>query len=444
MTPPNATPPKAAPTKVAKTSQGHDAHGPAGAAAHHVAPHPAQPPKALTAREQGIMQGYPPAPEAIPGASNWDLPPFNRWSFSNMRNLFPTADVPRGAGPVRDLPAAQQELRAIRFDTLAGPQQSVGDWLDSSYTDGFMVMSRGRVVHESYSEDMGALQPHLSQSVAKSVVGTLAGVLHGEGLLDLEAPMPSLVPELAHSGYAGATLRQVLDMRSGVRFNEDYGTPGSDMTRIDIASGWRPPETDHPPATIRDVILTLPQERGHGEGFKYRSIETDVVAWALERAAGASLAELLSDRIWTRMGAERDAYFTVDGAGTALADGGFNATMRDYARLGLLLLEGGAWNGQQIIPEDWIRASATGDRAVFGEPYTATSPKGAYSRQWWIHDAARGDFMARGVFGQLIYIDPKTDFLAVKMSSWPDFLIHSYTVDMLTAVTAIRDALAPA
>jgi CubicO group peptidase (beta-lactamase class C family) len=396
-----------------------------------------------TARDQGIMQGFPPAPEAIPGASNWDLPPFNRWSFCNMRNLFPTADVPRGAGPVRALPGAQQELRAIRFPTLAGHKQSVGDWLGASYTDGFMVMSRGRVVHESYSGDLGALSPHLSQSVAKSVVGTLAGVLHGEGILDLDAPMPSLVPELAHSGYAGATLRHVLDMRSGVRFNEDYGTPGSDMTRIDIASGWRPAEGGHPPATIRDVILTLPQERPHGEAFHYRSIETDVIAWALERAAGASLSTLLSDRIWSRMGAERDAYFTVDGAGTALADGGFNATMRDYARFGLLLLEGGAWNGTQIVPEEWIRASATGDRAAFGEPYTATSPKGAYSRQWWIHDASRGDFMARGVFGQLIYMDPKTDFLAVKLSSWPDFLIHSYTVDMLSAVTAIRDALAP-
>ena len=440
---PSMTPPTAKPPKV-PAPHAHAAHpaAPVPPATPAAPAGPAQPIPA--ARDLGIMQGFPPAPDSIPGPSNWDLPPFNRWSFCNMRNLFPTADVPRGSGPVRALPPAQQELRSIRFPTLAGPQQTIGDWLNTSYTDGFMVISRGRTVHESYHGDLGALNPHLSQSVAKSVVGTLAGVLHGEGALDLDAPMPSLVPELAQSGYAGATLRQVLDMRSGVRFNEDYGTPGSDMTRIDIASGWRPAEGGHPPATIRDVILTLPQERAHGEAFHYRSIETDVIAWALERAAGASLADLLSSRIWSRMGAERDAYFTVDGAGTALADGGFNATMRDYARLGLLLLEGGAWGGAQIVPEDWIRASASGDRAVFGAPYTATSPKGAYSRQWWIHDAARGDFMARGVFGQLIYLDPKTEFLAVKMSSWPDFLIHSYTVDMLSAVTAIRDALAPA
>ncbi|MFD0857563.1 serine hydrolase domain-containing protein [Roseovarius aquimarinus] len=451
------TPPNAAPTPRALEAPAPDAGAPLATAAALAAPaphgtahphpghggHSAHGPVS-TAHQMGIMEGFPPAPEAIPGPSNWDLPPFNRWSFSNMRALFPTADVPRGAGPVRSLPAAQEELRGLKFTTLAGARQSVGDWLDASYTDGFMVMSRGRIVHESYPGGHDPLSPHLSQSVAKSVVGMLAGVLESEGLIDLAAPMPSLVPELARSGYAAATLGQVLDMRSGVRFNEDYGTPGSDMTRIDIASGWRPAEGGLPAATIRDVILTLPQERPHGAAFHYRSIETDVIAWALERAAGAPLAQLLSDRIWSRMGAERDAYFTVDGAGTALADGGFNATMRDYARFGQLILEGGAWNGAQIIPEDWIRASATGDRAAFGEPYTATSPKGAYSRQWWIHDAARGDFMARGVFGQLIYLDPKTEFLAVKLSSWPDFLIHSYTVDMLHAVTAIRDALAPA
>ncbi len=397
-----------------------------------------------TAREMGIMQGHPPVAEAIPGPSNWDLPPFNRWSFQNMRSLFPTADVPRGAGPVRALPSTHQDILPIDYKTLEGPRQTVRDWLNTSYTDGFLVMSRGQVVHESYHNDMGALTPHLSQSMAKSVVGTLAGVLHGEGALDLDALMSDIVPEMAHSGHAGATLRNVLDMRSGVRFTEDYGIPGSDMTHIDIASGWRPPAPGAPVPTIRDVILGLPQERPHGEAFKYRSIETDVIAWALERSANQSLASLLSERIWSRIGAERDAYFTVDRAGTALADGGFNATLRDYTRFGLMMLEGGAWDGVQIVPEAWVRASAAGDRAAYGEPYTAVSPKGAYSRQWWIHDAERGDFMARGVFGQLIYIDPKTDFLAVKLSTWPDFLIHSYTVDMLAAVTAIRDALSPA
>ncbi len=405
-------------------------------------PHPAPPPP-LTAREQGIMEGFPPAPEKIPGPTTWDMPPFNRWSFQNMRSLFPTTDVRRGDAPVRDLPAAPQEgLGEITFKTMAGETSTIDDWLSHSYTDGFLVMSRGKVVTEQYFNDMEGHTPHLSQSVAKSIVGTLAGVLHGEGALDLHAPILDLIPELGKSGYAGATVGQVLDMRTGTRFTEDYNTPGSDMTRIDIASGWRPPVQGEPVPTIREVIQTLQAERPHGEAFKYRSIETDVAAWALERAGGQSLAGMLSDRIWQHIGAERDGFFTVDAAGTALADGGFNATMRDYARFGLMMLEGGAVGDRQVVPEAWVRASARGDTASFGEPYTATSPHGAYSRQWWIHDAKRGDFMARGVFGQLIYLDPQTEFMAVKLSTWPDFLIHSYTVDMLSAVTTIRDALA--
>ncbi|WP_203227981.1 serine hydrolase domain-containing protein [Roseovarius dicentrarchi] len=405
------------------------------------APVPA--PIPMTAREQGIMEGFPPAPDKIPGPTTWDMPPFNRWSFQHIRELFPTTEVRRGTGPVRDLPAAPQErLGDVAFKAMSGETTTIDDWLAHSYTDGFLVMSRGKVVTEQYFNDMEGHTPHLSQSVAKSVVGTLAGVLHGEGALDLHAPILDLIPELGKSGYAGATVGQVLDMRSGTRFTEDYNTPGSDMTRIDIASGWRPPVPGEPVPTIREVIQSLPAEREHGEAFKYRSIETDVVAWALERAGGQSLAHMLSDRIWQHIGAERDGYFTVDGAGTALADGGFNAVLRDYARFGLMMLEGGAVNGKQVVPEAWVRACARGDTASFGEPYTATSPHGAYSNQWWIHDAKRGDFMARGVFGQLIYLDPQTEFMAVKLSTWPDFLIHSYTVDMLSAVTTIRDALA--
>ncbi len=401
------------------------------------------PPSPLSAREQGIMQGFPPPRDKVPGPLNWDMPPFNRWSFQNVRSLFPTVDVRRGDGPARKLPAAPQEgLGDVKFKALDGREVSVDDWLAHSYTDGFLLMSRGRVACEQYFNDMETHTPHLSQSVAKSIVGALAGVLHGEGAIDLNAPLLDILPELAQSGYAGATLGQVLDMRSGARFTEDYNTPGSDMTRIDIASGWRPPLPGEQVATIREVIQSLPAERAHGGAFKYRSIETDVVAWALERAGGASLAELLSDRIWQHIGADRDAYFSVDAVGTALADGGFNATLRDYARFGLMMLQGGAVEGRQIVPESWVRASARGDTAAFGAPYTDTSPHGAYSRQWWIHDARRGDFMARGVFGQLIYLDPQTEFMAVKLSTWPDFLIHSYTVDMLSAVIALRDALA--
>ncbi len=399
------------------------------------------PQRPRTARELGIMRGFPPPPEKRPTMENWDLAPFNRWSFQNIRALFPTTDVKRGGEKVRSFAADHQDLGKLTFKATDGSHRTIADWLSESYTDGFLVAHRGKLVTESYFNDMTPQTPHLSQSVAKSVVGALAGVLHGEGLLPLDLPLAELVPELARCGYAHATLSQVLDMQSGVRFIEDYGVPYSDMTRIDIASGWRPLRPGEPAATIRDVILSLPQERPHGQAFSYRSIETDVLAWVIERAAGQSLADLLSDRIWSRLGAEHDAFFTVDAAGTALADGGFNATLRDYARFGQMMLDGGRVGGAQVVPASWIAASRDGETHKFGAPYTDVAPNGAYSRQWWVHDVDRGNFMARGVFGQLIHIDPESGVLVVKLSTWPDYLIESFTRDALAAVTTIREAL---
>lgn len=399
------------------------------------------PPRPRTARELGIMRGFPPPPEKRPTLENWDLAPFNRWSFQNIRSLFPTAAVGRGGGRVRGFEADKQDLGKVQFTGADGARKTIADWLSESYTDGFLVAHRGRVVTESYFNDMTSQTPHLSQSVAKSVVGALAGVLHDEGVLPLDAPLAELVPELDRCGYAHATLGQVLDMQSGVRFVEDYGVPHSDMTRIDIASGWRPQRSGDPRDTIRDVILTLPQERPHGHSFSYRSIETDVLAWVMERVAGQSLAGMLSDRIWSRIGAENDAFFTVDAAGTALADGGFNATLRDYARFGQMMLDGGRVAGEQVVPASWVAASRDGETHKFWAPYSDVAPNGAYSRQWWVHDVNRGNFMARGVFGQLIHVDPEAQVLVVKLSTWPDYLIDSFTRDSLAAVTAIREAL---
>ena len=397
--------------------------------------------KPRTARELGIMQGFPPPPEKRPTLENWDLPPFNRWSFQNIRSLFPTIDISRGNGPVFDMPYALRSLDDFRFEAPEGGEKTVAQCLSDTYTDAFLVLHEGKVLTESYFNDMAPATPHLSQSVAKSVVGALIGILHGEGVLDLDAPLGDLVPELKRCGYKDATLTHLLDMQSGVRFTEDYGIPGSDMTRIDIASGWRPARKGEMRPTIRDVILTLPKVRDHGVIFQYRSIETDVAAWVAERVTGASLAQLISDRIWSRIGAEREAFFTVDAAGTALADGGFNATLRDYARFALMMVEGGRVGDRQVVPEEWVVSLRSGEQDKFGPPYTDLSPNGAYRRQWWTRDVRRGDFMARGVFGQLLYVDPRSRFVAVKLSTWPDYLIPMFSRYEMRMIEAIRDSL---
>lgn len=387
------------------------------------------------------MEGFPPPPESRPTLDNWDMPPFNRWSFQNVRALIPTVEVSRGVGAIRELPYAIDNLSDIAFTALDGEERTVAQLLAQSYTDGFLVLHRGRVVMEHYDNGMSAATAHLSQSVAKSIVGSLAGIIIGRGLIDPQKPLADYVPELAVCGYGDANLSHVLNMTSGVHFDENYGVEGSDITRIDYASGWRPTPADVTRETIYDVILTLQKAREHGEIFQYRSIETDVIGWVLQRVTDTGLAELVSREIWQKIGAEKDASFTVDTAGTPLADGGFNATLRDYARFGLMMANGGQVEDQQVVPADWVAASGTGDANLFGEPYTGVSPKGAYSNQWWVHNVDHGDYMARGVFGQLIYIDPSSQLVAVKLSSWPDYLVPSFTIDALRAIIAIRNEL---
>lgn len=390
-----------------------------------------------TAREWGIMQGFPPEPDKRPMNTNWDLPPFNRWTFQNTRMLFPTTEVHRGDLEPSTLEFAERDLSSVRFQNVSGDSSDIWRLLDETYTDGFLVYHDGKVVFEHYANDMTPKTSHLSQSVAKTIVGTVAGILIEQGVVDPEAPLAAIVPELAQCGYGDATLTQTLSMQSGVQFCEDYNLPNSDMTRVDIACGWRPAREGAAYESIRDIILSLPKIREHGERFEYRSIETDVVAWVLERATSETLSQLISRLLWQPMGAERDAFFNVDREGTALADGGFNATMRDYARFGRLYLNATS-HDDGPVSRSWLRASQVGEASKFGEPYTDVAPNGAYKNKWWVRDVDRGDINARGVFGQLIYLDPKSDFMAVKLSTWPDYLIPDFIKNTFLAIDAIR------
>jgi CubicO group peptidase (beta-lactamase class C family) len=395
-----------------------------------------------TARELGIMRGFPPPPEKRPSLENWDLPPFNRWSFQNIRSLFPTVDVRRGEAPPRTLLSDDSDLENLSFQRPDGTRTNVGAWLSNSYTDGFIVLHNGKIVTEHYANDMAADTSHLGQSLSKSMIGCLAGCVFEDGNLDLDAPLADIVPELAVCGYADATLNQVLDMRSGVGFVEDYGLPDSDMTRVDIAAGWRPSRRGEIRPTIRDVILSLKKEREHGGYFSYRSIETDVVAWVLERVTGENIANLLSSRIWQPLRCEHHAFLTVDEEGTALADGGINATLRDYARFGQMVLDGGRFGDQVVVPPAWINDLTDNcDPTAHGDPYDILSPNGAYCRFWWVHKPSARQLMARGVFGQLIFIDRVRQVVAVKLSSWPDYLIPAFNHEAVVAVSNISRAL---
>ena len=390
-----------------------------------------------------IMAGSPPS-RIVPRA-DWDRPPWNRWAFQHVRELMPTAEVWRGAGAVRALPRRERNLDDLAVAGVKGEVSSLAKVLDDTYTDGFLVIKDGAIAYERYFNGMGERTLHLSQSVAKSFSGALAGILAGRGLLDVTAPVTDYLPELKDTAWKGASLQQVLDMTTGVVFSEEYTNPYSEVGMVDVASGWKPvpPGTDpgfNWPAHVFELILRLKaSERAHGEKFVYRSIETDVLAFAMERVSGRRLPQLLSEEIWQKMGAEESACFTVDPAGYALADGGLNATLRDYGRFGLLMLE----QGGGIVPASWVEATRNGNHGIFGEPYTQTLPGGAYHNQFWIEDKASRNLMARGVFGQWIYINYAHNMVVVKLSTWPDFLWAPFNIVTHKAALSIAAALTP-
>jgi CubicO group peptidase (beta-lactamase class C family) len=395
-----------------------------------------------SAREHGIMQGFPPPPDRRISLATWDHYPFNRWSFQNVRSVLPTRAVRHDPRTVRHLARADIDLRGLITAMPGGGPGPLGHLLPLLDTDGFIVLKGGSICFEMYLNDMTDATLHLSQSVSKSLVGALVGIQIGRGVIDPGSPVERYVPELAGCGYRGARVTDVLDMRSGVRFIEDYLDPDCEMGWLDRASGWKPSRPGDP-ESVYDLVLRLRQDRPHGGRFKYRSIETDVLGWILERTTGRHLCTLMEETLWPPMGAEADGAYTIDRAGTALGDGGLNATLRDYARFGLLMIEDGWRDDVSIIPAEFVSECRRGDPSVFDDAERfARFPQACYSRQWWVLDQSRGISAALGIFGQMIYLDRSNDLVIVFLSSWPAPVDPMRRGLQISAALAVAEALA--
>jgi hypothetical protein len=389
------------------------------------------------------MKGFPVAPNQRVPRDLWDRAPWNRWSFQHIREILPTTEVWRGSGPIWELKENPVDLDLIPFASQSGKNTTVIDWLLQNYADGILVIHHGEIRYERYFNEMTERTLHLSQSMAKSVTSAVAGILVSRGLLDPEERISTYLPELKATGWKDAKLRHALDMTSGVRYVEDYEALDSDIASTDIASGWRSAKPDIPYfQCMWDQILSLNETiREHGEVFEYRSIETDVLAHCMERVTQTRLAELISRELWQPLGVEESACFTVDGAGYPLADGGFNATLRDYARFGEMLCRGGAGNGQQIVPKAWITDSLNADPSIFSDENNMDFDNGAYRNQFWIRDIDRRILIARGVFGQIIYSDLDNHLTIARLASWPEFVSGERKTDDLRAFDAITHFL---
>ncbi len=396
-----------------------------------------------TAFEHGIMEGFPPPKDKRVTIDNWDRHPFNRWSFLNVREILPTVQV-SADNHVNHKFSEQNRM----FDELSvshprdGREETLHSFLESTYTDGFIVLSKDQIIFERYYNSMTRKTLHLSQSVAKSITGAVCGILIHRGQMDRDMKVGHVIPELKDKGYGDASLGDLLDMQSGIKFDENYTDEKSDIAMIDRASLWKPLNASDPQA-ILDIPALLDKSRDHGSYFEYRSIETEVMAWMMQRCTGQSLAKLVSNQLWVPMGAEQSASFTVDRSGHPLADGGFNACLRDYARIGLLYLNKGKICDKQILPEEWVRQTRQdGDVHAFkNHQYAKLFPRGAYKNQFWVRDVDKEQIMARGVFGQMIYIDPTSDMVIVKMSTWPDFINIDFLLDTLDAADSIARML---
>jgi CubicO group peptidase (beta-lactamase class C family) len=382
--------------------------------------------------------------------ANWQDPPFNRWAFQHVRELIPSARIASKAGAVRPLPRKERELSRLAF-SWKGRELNVAEFLDGTWTDGFLVLHGGTLITEQYFNGMRPETPHLLMSVSKSVTSTVAGILAGRGALDPAAEVTTIVPELAGTSFAGATVQDLLDMRAGTRFNEDYADLDADVRSYERVYLWRPPAGDQAAgAEAGDAIAyfgTLQNDGPHGGPFRYRSILTDVLAWLIERAAGERLHDLISRELWQPMGAEFDAEITVDRLGNPMADGGVSATLRDLARFGLLFLRRGSAEGRQVVPSWWIddtvRGAPDGPRAFAEGDERAGYPPGSHYRNcWWVRDPALPFYHGSGINGQSVFVHVPSQTVVAKLSTWPVAWDEDLYGQTVACVQAVAEALA--
>ena len=373
----------------------------------------------------GWMAGSPPPADKTVrfGDGSFYKFPQTRWAFSHMRELVPTVAVSRGPGPVSALPRAERrDLDAVTFTPIGQSQPMTwGAAFDANYTDGIVVLHRGRIVYERYAGALAAERPHIAFSVTKSFVATLAGILIAEGRLDENATVGSLVPELQRSAFGDATVRQLLDMTAALDYSEDYADEDSPVWNLGRAVGFLPiPAGYTRPPTAYQYLASLTRSSPHGERFIYKTPNTDALGWVLRRVSGQPLSELLRDRIFSRLGAEQDAYFLVDATGVEFAGGGLHMALRDLARFGEAMRLGGTFNGHQIVPKAFVDdVRRGGDRQRFAGAGYKTLPGGSYRSMWWVLHNPHGAYSARGIHGQAIYVDPTAEMVIARFGSHP-------------------------
>jgi CubicO group peptidase (beta-lactamase class C family) len=375
----------------------------------------------------GWMQGSPPAPEKqIRFQDDRFLEfPQIRWTLSHMREITPTANVWRGRGAPSDLGEApgglESAIDALSFEDLTGRRLNWAQSLEHTYTDGIVVLHRGRRMYERYFGALQERRPHACFSITKSYAATLAATLIHERALCEAKTVSYYLPEMAGTAYEDATLREVLDMQIGVEYSELYADPKASIWDYGRAGGLRPRGPDYTgPSNFYEYLRTMRKEGTHGAAFTYKTVNTEVLCWVMKRVTGIALQDLLSQRIWSQIGCEEDGYLTVDTIGVAMGGAGLSASLRDLCRFGELVRCEGAWHGRQVIPAQVIADIRRGsDPLKFATAGYTLLAGYSYRDMWWISHNALDVLEARGIHGQRLYIAPKADLVIARFASHP-------------------------
>lgn len=370
----------------------------------------------------GLIGGVSGVP-AAPALDQWQSPQHLAWSMQNIAQFLPVAVIARGPRAT-EFGYAPQDLTAVPVvHPWEDRSATLAEVMDATHTDGWIVTRNGVVVAEQYGGTMLPSSVHLLMSVSKSLTTATAGCLTGTGELDPARQVADYVPALAESGYRGATVRDLLDMRTGIRFSEDYLDETAEVRLLEEAIGWAPRLHEDVPDTLLGFLASLQQERAHGGRFDYKSCETDALGFVIAGATGTHPADVMSERLWAPMGAEYDANVGLDAVGSGMFDGGCSATLRDLARFGSLFLhDGHALDGVPVLPPAWVADTFAGgpdSRAAFAEASEPTLMAGGmYRNGFWFPGPSEEVALALGIHGQMVYINRAAGVVAAKLSTW--------------------------
>lgn len=345
----------------------------------------------------------------------WQDAPHNRWTFAHADEFVTSVNISRVNDENTAAPVLPQALRELVPD--------LDQTLTSTWSDALIVVNRGELLGEWYADTLASSKRHLLMSVSKSICGILIGTLIDDGLIDPEKSVGYFIPELAASAFGTATVQQVLDMTAAVSYDEEYSDLQSHVRAHDRVAGWRS-KRDGDPINTYEFLASLAPSGEHGVRFQYCSANTDVLAWLAEAVTSHRYHDLLSERVWSRLGCRNDARITVDQSGFAFANGGIFCTARDLARVGELMLAGGTLDGNHVVSAKWVEATMAGGdpEAARGLPYQAIHPNGSYKNHWWSTGNLRKNVYAVGIHGQYIWLDVPSQTVIVKFSSAPEAL----------------------